>query len=141
MLASAWWQKARRMRQWVGAGAPRSPELDARIEALLVVVVTQLQKHHGPWHKRLTAAVGRPIGPPDEVRSKIERRLALFGARPATSKRRWAASLETENDQAQLEAYFENLVREIITEAVELEKAQVKTGEKQSSEPERTRQN
>jgi len=140
MLASAWWQKARRIRQWVGAGAARSPELDARIEALLVVVVTQLQKHHGPWHRRLMASVGQPIGPPREVRSKIERRLALFGAKPATTKRRWAASLETGDDQGKLQEYFEGLVRDIIAEAAERERAGAKTRATQSSEPERTRQ-
>jgi len=29
MLASAWWRKARRMRQWVGAGAARSHSMPA----------------------------------------------------------------------------------------------------------------
>lgn len=134
MLASAWWQKARRIRQWVGAGAPRSPELDARIEALLVVVVSQMKKHHGPWQRRLIAIVGQPIGPPREARSKIESRLALFGAKPPTTKRRWAASLETGDDQARLEEYFDDLVREIIAEA------EAKTSGTRSSEPERTRQ-
>jgi len=81
MLASAWWQKARRLRQWVAAGPAQSPELDVRIEAVLVVVVIQLKKHHGPWQRRLIAEVGQPIGSPREVRSKIERRLALFGPR------------------------------------------------------------
>ncbi|HEV2423887.1 MAG TPA: hypothetical protein VGZ29_03560 [Terriglobia bacterium] len=100
---------------------------------MLVVVVTQMQKHHGPWHRRLVAAVGSPIGSPREVRSKIERRLALFGARPATTKRRWAASLETGDDQGRLEEYFDHLVREIIAEAG------ANAEPPQSSEPERTR--
>lgn len=140
MLASAWWQKVRRMRQWVGAGAARSPELDARIEALLVVVVAQLKRHHGPWQQRLIAAVGQPIGPPREVRSKIESRLALFGAKPATTKRRWAASLETGDDRGKLEAYLEDLVREIIADEAEIDSAEAKIRETQSSEPERTRE-
>ena len=140
MLASAWWQKARRIRQWVGAGAARSPELDVRIEALLVVVVTQMKKHHGPWRRRLIAAVGQRIGSPREVRSKIERRLALFGAKPAISKRRWAAPLETEGDQGQFEAHLEGMVREIIAEAIELEKAEVGNRVTQSGEPDRTRE-
>lgn len=36
MLACAWWQKARGIRQWVGAGSPHCAELDAQVEALLV---------------------------------------------------------------------------------------------------------
>ncbi len=134
MLASAWWQKARRIRQWVGASAARSPELDARIEALLVVVVGQLKRHNAPWIGRLTAAVGPAVGSPSEVRRKIESRLTLFGAKAAASKRRRTAPPEPENDQGELEAFFERLLHEIIAEAA------AKADEGQQSEPERTRQ-
>jgi len=86
MLASAWWQKARRIRQWVGAGAANCADLDERIEDLMVLVIYQMRKRHQHWMERLEEAVGSPIGPPPEVRRRIEDQLKLFGGRRRPGK-------------------------------------------------------
>lgn len=118
MLASAWWQKARRIRQWVGSGAPQCPELDARIEALLVLVVSELRASHQPWKRRLADAVGGPVGSPPEVRRQIEGQLRLFGGQPASRRYRPEAKPE-ERDSSfgeALKAYLERELLQILAE-------------------------
>jgi len=115
MLARAWWQKARRIRQWVGAGSPQSSELDAQIEALLILVVSQMRQSRRQWKRRLVDAVGNPAGNPAEVRRDIERQLPLFGGqapkhRPQADSEGGKGPLET------LQAYLEKELREILAE-------------------------
>ena len=81
LMARTWWEKARRIRQWVAAGPARCQEQDALIEQLILFLVNVQRNRHEPWRVRLGAVVGRPIGSPAEVRSKIEARLHLFGAK------------------------------------------------------------
>jgi hypothetical protein len=82
LLARTWWEKARRIRQWVAAGPARSEDLEARLEELLRLVVHVQRQRHEWWHHRLVSVLGRPLGPPAEVRRRIESRLSIFGARP-----------------------------------------------------------
>jgi hypothetical protein len=85
-MAVTWWEKARRIRQWVAAGPPRCDDLDARLEDLLMMMVAVLSHRHEWWTHRLAAVVGRPVGSPARVRSQIERRLYAFGARKRDRK-------------------------------------------------------
>jgi len=86
LMAQTWWEKARRIRDWVAAGQPRTDELDARLEKLLVLLVYGERQRHGWWRHRLAAVLGRPVGSPNGVRHKIEARLLLFGAKAGQRK-------------------------------------------------------
>lgn len=118
MLARAWWRKARRIRQWVGTGSPQCRELDAEIEALLVVVVGQMRAHHEPWITRLTAVVGSPIGNPPEVRCQIEAQLRLFGGKPAAGRYRQERDGGGEKSQEEVEARLTRGMLEFLAEKV-----------------------
>ncbi len=85
-LARTWWEKARRIRQWVAAGPARSEDLDARLEELLRFLVHVLRQRHEWWRHRLVSVLGQPLGSPTEVRRRIESRLFIFGARPGRRK-------------------------------------------------------
>jgi len=85
-MAQTWWDKARRIRDWVAAGEVRTDELDTRLEKLLILLVYGERQRHGWWRHRLTAVLGRPPGSPTDVRQKIEARLLLFGAKPGNRK-------------------------------------------------------
>ncbi len=82
LMARTWWEKARRVRNWVAAGQPRADDLDARLERLLTFFAHVEAKRHRWWVHRLAAVLGRPLGSPPDVRRKIEARLLLFGAKP-----------------------------------------------------------
>jgi hypothetical protein len=85
-MAATWWEKARRMRNWVAAGPPRSADLDARLEELMVLLVGILRGRRKWWSHRLAAVLGNRIGTPSQVREQIEDRLSLFGARKRDRK-------------------------------------------------------
>ena len=113
LLARTWWQKARRLRQWVGAGVPACAEIDARLDALLGVVVGLMRDRHQPWKTRLAAVVGPVIGGRSETRRQIEGQLSLFrplGAQPG--KRRYDAP----SDEA-LRAWVEDAVARLAAQA------------------------
>ncbi len=122
MLACAWWQKARRIRQWVGAGVANCPELDTRIEALLILVIDQMRAHRKPWLRRLADAVGSPVGRPAEVRRQIEDQLELFGGKSRArryrpeSKPAAESRAGIEGSKETLEAYLERELRAIMAE-------------------------
>ena len=82
LLAITWWKKARRVRHSVGEGAAGCDDLDAQLEALIVLVVNLLRRRRERWGVHLASVLGRPIGSPANVRERIERRLFLFGAKP-----------------------------------------------------------
>ncbi len=82
LLARTWWEKARRIRQWVAAGPARTEDLDARLELLLTFVVHAQRQRHDWWRHRLASVLGYPLGSPAEVRGRIESRLFIFGAKP-----------------------------------------------------------
>jgi len=86
LMARTWWEKARRIRDWVAVGQPRADELDARLEQLLTFVVYVERQRHGWWCHRLAAVLGRPLCSPADVRRKIEARLFIFGAKPGKRK-------------------------------------------------------
>ena len=81
-LARTWWEKARRIRQWVAAGPARTADLDAKLELLLRFVVHAQRQRHEWWCHRLAAVLGYPLGPPAQIRGRIESRLFVFGAKP-----------------------------------------------------------
>ena len=88
LLAMTWWEKARRIRNWVAAGPARTGDLDGKIEELLVFLVSSQRQRHEPWRTRLVEVLGTGSGgwgpgSPAEVRRKIERRLFAFGATKA----------------------------------------------------------
>ena len=86
LMAHAWWEKARRIRNRVGAGQPDADDLDARLDRLLVLFAHAEAWRHRWWVHRLAAVLGRPLGSPPDVRRKVEARLPLFGAKPGQRK-------------------------------------------------------
>ncbi|MGO9269193.1 MAG: hypothetical protein ACLQOO_02860 [Terriglobia bacterium] len=80
LLAMTWWEKARRIRNWVGAGLAPTRDLDGKIEELLVNVVDLERERHGRWRARLVEVLGQGLEGPGDARRKIERRLFAFGA-------------------------------------------------------------
>jgi hypothetical protein len=107
-LARTWWEKARRIRQWVGAGPVRSQDLDARLEELLRFVVHVQRQRHEWWHYRLVSVLGAPLGSPAEVRRRIESRLFIFGARPG--RRKYPRESRSERLLAEFEAAFGSIL-------------------------------
>jgi hypothetical protein len=79
LIALTWWEKARRIRNWVSAGPARVDDLDKRLEEWLHYM--QGQRHEW-WNQRLVAVLGRPLSGIADVRRKIKARLLLFGAKP-----------------------------------------------------------
>ncbi|MGO9271496.1 MAG: hypothetical protein ACLQOO_14755 [Terriglobia bacterium] len=83
LLAMTWWEKARRIRNWVGGGPAPTNDLDGKIEKLLVYLVSVQRQRHERWRTRLVEVLGPGPGSPADVRRKIERRLFAFGATKA----------------------------------------------------------
>jgi hypothetical protein len=86
MIALIWWQKARRIRNWVSAGPARVDDLDERLEQWLHFLFHIQGQRHEWWHQRSVAVLGRPLSGIADVRRKIEARLLLFGAKPGMRK-------------------------------------------------------
>jgi hypothetical protein len=84
LLAMTWWEKARRIRNWVAAGPARTDDLDEKIEDLLRFLVYVQRQRHERWQAHLVEVLGSRLGKPADVRHKIERRLFAFGATKAT---------------------------------------------------------
>ncbi len=84
LLTRIWWKKARRIRNWVGAGPAPTKELDEKIEELLVHLVSAQRERHGRWRVRLMEVLGPGLGGPGDTRRTMERRLFAFGATKAT---------------------------------------------------------
>lgn len=111
MLALIWWEKARRIRNWVSAGPARVDDLDQRLEDWLHFLV-RIQRHrHEWWHQRLVAVLGRGLDGFADVRRKIEARLLLFGAKPGMRKYPRATPKELEFER------FMKMVEPILAEA------------------------
>jgi hypothetical protein len=88
LLARTWWEKACRIRAWVGAGPPNTLDLDLKLEELMHCVVFLKRMRHEWWQKELWSVLGRrPLPTPAAVRCAVEARLSLFGATKA--KRRY----------------------------------------------------
>lgn len=88
--------------------------MDARIEAVLVMVVNLIQRYHGHWKQRLAAVVGDLIGSPSEVRRDFEAHLSLFGGKSHTKKHHTEPRPEAERQA--LRVYLERLLEEIMAE-------------------------
>jgi len=84
VMAVTWWEKARRIRNWVAAGPARTDDLDKKIEDLLRFLVYVQRQRHERWQAHLVEVLGSLLGNPADVRRKIERRLFAFGATKAT---------------------------------------------------------
>lgn len=119
MLAQAWWEKARRIRAWVGAGPPRTDDLDARLEDALRYLVYVLRLRHQWWKRRLTSVIGPFIGAPEHVRRNLEAWLILFGAR--AGRRKYPKVPSREESMKDFEAFVKYL--EQIKAARELKRA------------------
>ncbi len=78
LLAQTWWEKARRIRQWVAVGPARTEDLDARLDLLLQFLVHAQRQRHEWWRHRLASVLGYPVGSPFAVRGRIESRLFIF---------------------------------------------------------------
>ncbi|HEV2352290.1 MAG TPA: hypothetical protein VG028_20850 [Terriglobia bacterium] len=81
MLAQTWWEKRRRARAWVAAGAPCMDDLDSRLEELLQFLVINQRLRHQWWHQRLASVPGRAVRTPTEARELIEEHLLASGHR------------------------------------------------------------
>jgi len=81
-LAEAWWEKIRRVRNWVGAGTCDCREIDARIDDLLKRFVWAQRLDHRKWRYRLESVLGSGLYAPAVVRQRIEARLPLLGGKP-----------------------------------------------------------
>ena len=99
LMALTWWEKARRIRNWVSAGPAHVDDLDKRLEEWLGFLVYLQRQRHVWWQHRLIAVLGRPLGGPADVRRKIEARLLLFGAKPGRRKYPRATAKEQEFEQ------------------------------------------
>ncbi len=95
VLAETWWEKARRLRDWAGEGKPVTRDLDAKIEQLILFLVTMRMERHEEWHVRLTAVLGRGlVGPADTAAgssagsSPSARRSSLEGIQNVRRRRR-----------------------------------------------------
>jgi len=86
LMARTWWEKARRIREWVAAGPAPCDAQDRLIDTLLLFLVSIQRNQHQPWRVRLASVLGQPIGSPAVVRCKIEARLHLFGAKRSRRK-------------------------------------------------------
>ena len=101
LLARTWWEKARRIRHWVAAGPPRTDDLDARLERLLLFLVHAQRQRREWWQHRLASVLGHPLGSPPHVRDRIESRLFIFGAKPGRRTYPWPSSRERLLDEFQ----------------------------------------
>jgi hypothetical protein len=99
MMALVWWEKARRIRNWVSSGPARVDDFDKRLEDWLGFLVSIQRQRHEWWQHRLVAVLGRPLGGPADVRRKIEARLFLFGAKPGRRKYPRATAKEMEFEE------------------------------------------
>jgi hypothetical protein len=93
-MALKWWEKARRIRNWVASGPAAVDDLDKQLEEWLQLLVYIQRQCHEWWQHRLVAVLG-PVGGPADVRRKIEARLFLFGAKPGQRKYRQAGRERT----------------------------------------------
>ncbi len=108
LLAMTWWEKARRIRNWVAAGPARTDDLDGKIEQLLTFLVNVQRQRHERWRVRLVDVLGSALGGPADVRRKIERRLSVFGATKAT--RTYARPPKGDGLLEQFQAVFGDLL-------------------------------
>jgi hypothetical protein len=125
LMALTWWEKARRIRNWVSAGPARVDDLDKRLEEWLHFLVHIQRQRHEWWHQRLVAVLGRPLGGFADVRRKIEARLLLFGAKPGLRKYPRATPKEMEFER------FLKAVEPILAEA----QAEATSGTKAHRQP------
>jgi hypothetical protein len=94
-LAEAWWEKLRRVRNWVGAGTPDTSEIDARISELLERFVVGRGFGNRKWRHRLESTFGSKLPGPSLLRQTMEARLPSLGGKPPARERlSWRKRLE-----------------------------------------------
>ncbi len=81
-LAEVWWEKLRRKRNWVGAGAPDTGEIDRRIDDLLQRFVQGVRPRNRKWRYRMEQSLGAGLRGPAVVRFRLEQRLPSLGGKP-----------------------------------------------------------
>jgi hypothetical protein len=81
-LAEEWWEKIRRLRNWVGAGECDCREINARIDETLRRFVWAERLDHRKWRYRLESALGSGLYAPQVLRERIEARVPLLGGKP-----------------------------------------------------------
>jgi len=131
LLASLWWEKARRMR--VAAGPPRSDDLNVLLETALDFVVRAQQREHAWWRTRLASVIGRPIGSPANVRRRIEARLFVFGAQPG--RRPYPRKYRVADQVRDLKKEFGPLLEKIKTLMARVEAEAESIGRTGANEP------
>jgi len=112
LLARTWWEKARRIRNWVAAGPARVDDLDAQLDELLQIVILSQRLGREKWQSRLAAVLGRPVQTDADARCLIESYLFIFGAQPG--KRKYARRVHRD---ALLKDFDE--LRKLMAEVVE----------------------
>jgi hypothetical protein len=122
MMALIWWQKARRIRNWVASGPAHVDDLDKRLEEWLGFLVSIQRQRHEWWQHRLIAVLGHPLGGPADVRRKIEVRLLLFGAKPG--RRRYLRATAKELEFERFMKAVEPILAEVQAEAMSGRKGQ-----------------
>ena len=128
LMARTWWEKGRRIREWVAAGPARCDGQDRLIEELLLFLVNVQRHQHQPWRVRLAAVLGQPIGSPADVRSKIEARLHLFGAKRTTRKYPRHPRENTRQEEVWIDEMGKMLAQVLERERVEAPAATVADG-------------
>jgi hypothetical protein len=102
-LAETWWEKLRRIRNWVGAGSPDTAEIDARINELLELFVVGRGFGNRKWRHRLESAFGRKLPGPGLLRQTMEARLPSLGGKPP-ARERLSCRKRLENRRLELES-------------------------------------
>jgi hypothetical protein len=93
-LAEVWWEKLRRVRNWVGAGAADTSEVDHRIDDLLFRFAIGWGTGRRKWRHRLESVFGRTLSGPGELRQAMQARLlSLGGKAPARKRPSWRSLL------------------------------------------------
>jgi len=108
-LAETWWEKRRRMRNWVGAGAPDTREADNRVDDLLQRFVGGMRVRNRKWRYRLESVFGPALYAPSILRRRMEERLpSLGGKAPARKRLSWRARLRREGTGRDPSRQFES---------------------------------
>lgn len=117
MLAQTWWEKTRRIRAGVAAGALRTGDFDSRLEELLQFLVVMQRLRHQWWHQRLASVLGRAVRTPAEARMLIEAHLLASG--PSGGHRKYPFAPRRAEMLKDFEAFRKLLVKSKKAEASE----------------------
>ncbi len=83
-LAETWWEKMRRLRNWVGLGLCDTHEIDARLDDQLQRFAWAMRFRNRKWRWRLESALGKGLYGPSLMRKRMEARLPVLGGKRAS---------------------------------------------------------